>query len=270
MPNYFDSIQQQRDERNIHMTADPLNWLALCGRFILQEGENTFGSAADNAVVLPNLPEPHTGTLTVTGGKVSLAAHGAGVTINGAAPHSRPLRTDVDGEQDTIEAGPVRIRFIMRGGLPVLRAWDVESQAVKVFKGLHYYPIKPGFIIKAKYTPYNPPLQRKTINAIGNELDSVFAGFVEFSVDGIPCRLDAEDVGEELLLNFTDATRADATYPGGRYITIPKTNGSEVELDFNLAENWPCAYTNFATCPLPPFENRLSARIEAGELRFHD
>lgn len=270
MPTYTESILKERAERDQRLTADPLNWLALCGRFFLEEGENSIGSAESDKIVLPILPAPRAVVLTITGDKATLTEHMDGVTVNGSDPEPRSLRSDVDGDQDTITCGRVAMQLIIRGGTLILRTWDLESEAVKKFKGLHYYPVKPEFRIKAKYTPYDPPLARKTYNAIGNELDSTFAGFVEFGVDGIDCRLDAEDGGDELLLNFTDMTKIDATYPGGRYITISKPVPAEVILDFNTAVNWPCAYTNFATCPLPPFENRLKARIEAGELRFHD
>ena len=270
MSTYTESIMQERAERDQRLTANPLNWLALCGRFFLEEGENSIGSAESDKVVLPMLPAPHAVVLAIKDGKATITEHMDGVTVNGSAPETRPLRCDVDGDQDTITYGRVAMQLIMRGGNLILRTWDLESEAVKEFKGLHYYPVKPEFRIKAKYKPYDPPLARKTYNAIGNELDSTFAGWVEFNVDGIECRLDAEDGEDELLLNFTDATKQDATYPGGRYITIPKPVPAEVILDFNTAVNWPCAYTNFATCPLPPFENRLNARIEAGELRYHD
>lgn len=270
MPTYTETILQQRAERDKRLTADPLNWLALCGRFFLAEGENSIGNTESDTVVLPILPAPRAVVLTIKDGKATFTEYMAGVTVNGSAPEPRPLRCDVDGDQDTIICGRVAMQLIMRGGTLILRTWDLESEAVKAFKGLHYYPVKPEFRIKAKYTSYDPPLARKTYNAIGNELDSTFAGWVEFSVDGIDCRLDAEDGGDELLLNFTDMTKTDATYPGGRYITIPKPTPAEVELDFNAAVNWPCAYTGYATCPLPPFENRLKVRIEAGELRFHD
>ncbi len=270
MPTYTESILQERAERDKRLTADPLNWLALCCRFFLEEGENSIGCDPTDKIVLPMMPAPRAVVISLTEGKATITEHIPGVTVNGSAPEARPLRADVDGDQDTITCGRVSMQLITRGGNLILRAWDLESEAVKEFKGLHYYPVKPEYRIQAKYTPYDPPLARKTYNAIGNELDSTFAGYVEFSVDGIECRLDAEDDGDELLLNFTDATKQDTTYPGGRYITLPKPVTSEVVLDFNTAVNWPCAYTNFATCPLPPFENRLQARVEAGELRYHD
>ncbi|MBN2258351.1 MAG: DUF1684 domain-containing protein, partial [Anaerolineaceae bacterium] len=96
------------------------------------------------------------------------------------------------------------------------------------------------------------------------------AGEIHFTLEGVDCRLVAEDSGNELLFSFTDLTRADVTYPGGRFLTVEKPRDNRVVLDFNLAVNWPCAYTDFATCPLPPTENHLPVRIEAGEMRYRD
>lgn len=79
----------------------------------------------------------------------------------------------------------------------------------------------------------------------------------------------AQEDEDGLLFNFNDLTREDSTYPGGRYLETPVPQGLQLDLDFNLAVNWPCAYTSFATCPFPPLENRLPVRIEAGEKRFH-
>lgn len=270
MSTYIESILEERTERDRHLTANPLNWLALCGLFLLVEGENTFGSDPSNNIVLPGFPAAHSGVLILANGRVSLTKITDGVTVNGKAPEARPLRSDLDGEPDDIQAGPVTLRIIGRGGQWLVRAWDRESPAVKDFKGLHWFPVNPDLCITGSFTAYDPPLTRKTYDAIGNEHETAFAGWVDFSVDGVPCRLEAEDAGDELLLNFTDLTKNDTTYPGGRYLVLPKPSGAEVILDFNRATNWPCAYTSFATCPLPPFENRLAVHIEAGEQRFQD
>jgi uncharacterized protein (DUF1684 family) len=270
MPTYTQSILEERAERDRRLIANPLNWLALCGLFPLVEGENTFGSDPSNSIVLPNFPAAQTGVLTLTSGRVSLTKIADSVTVNGKAPEPRPLRSDQEGEPDDIQAGSITLRIIGRGGQWLVRTWDRESPAVRDFKGLHWFPVNPNFCITGSFTAYDPPLTRRTYDAIGNEHETAFSGWVDFSVDGVSCRLEAEDAGDELLLNFTDQTKNDTTYPGGRYLVLPKPPGSEVTLDFNRAINWPCAYTSFATCPLPPFENRLAVRIEAGEKRFHD
>jgi len=103
---------------------------------------------------------------------------------------------------------------------------------------------------------------------VGTRYESRFPGRAAFTIHGATCSLIAEEDDEELLFSFTDLTKTDATYPGGRFITTPLPENNEVVLDFNLAKNWPCAYTPHATCPLPPVENHLKVRIEAGEKRY--
>lgn len=95
-------------------------------------------------------------------------------------------------------------------------------------------------------------------------------GEVHFNLDGKDLVLQVEDAEDEGLISFVDETRKDLTYPGGRLLTLPKPLIETFRLDFNAALNWPCAYTPWATCPLPPKENFLPVRIEAGEMRYHD
>lgn len=268
--SYIDSILKQRTERDRHLIDHPLNWLALCGLFWLEEGRNTFGSDPSNNIVLAGSPVAQAGILVLTNCQINLIELVDSVTVNGKTPESRPLHNDHDNDLDTIELGSLAMRIIRRGESLLLRVWDREAPAVKQFKGLKYYPVDPEYCITAKFIHYDPPLERQTLDMIGSEQKSLFTGKAEFTINGANCQLDAEDADDELLFNFTDLTRADTTYPGGRYITVPKPVQSAVTLDFNRAVNWPCAYTRFATCPLPPFENRLSMRIEAGEKRYHD
>jgi uncharacterized protein len=105
---------------------------------------------------------------------------------------------------------------------------------------------------------------------IGTETESVYLGQAQFSWNGVDCALEAEKNGDKILLHFDDKTKTDTTYGGGRKFNVPIPQGNEVILDFNLAENWPCAYTPYATCPVTPIENRLSIRIEAGEMKYFE
>ncbi|MCQ3954031.1 MAG: DUF1684 domain-containing protein, partial [Chloroflexi bacterium] len=103
---------------------------------------------------------------------------------------------------------------------------------------------------------------------IGTEISTFFMGRAEFTINGVDCALEAEQSGDELLFNFKDGTNADTTYGGGRRFYLPPPEGDEIILDFNLTDNWPCAYTPFATCPIPPRQNVLKVRVEAGEKVF--
>ena len=108
------------------------------------------------------------------------------------------------------------------------------------------------------------------MEVIGTEIDSMFLGQAQFALNGVHYTLEAEQSGDELLFNFTDGTNKDTTYGGGRKFYLPIPKGDEIILDFNLTENWPCAYTAFATCPIPPKENHLPIKIEAGEMKYSE
>lgn len=271
-----DSLEYEKKIRTEHLAhqqrliENPLSWFALIGRFPLKEGENRFGSQDGLLIQIPQLNNFQSGLLQVESGKVYLQhADPDHIMVNGSAPRSAPLCTDIDGNPDLIEAGAVAMQLISRGGEFFLRVWDRESAAVKNFNGLKFYDVDPDFRIQAQYTPYDPPLLRKRYNAIGNEFDQPYSGIARFSVADKECSLIAEEDEDELLFSFTDETRCDATYPGGRYLVVQKPVDGWVTLDFNLAYNWPCAYTAYATCPLPDPQNHLPVRIEAGEKRFH-
>lgn len=269
--SYEERIKTLRKQRDDKAAADPLDWINLAGLFWLEEGENSFGSDEANKIVMPRFPFPKCGIINFNNGLVTFQpAQNVNITINGEMLSSRTLRTDREVKTDLMDMGPLTLKIIIRGDATLLRVWDRESQVRKDFKGFKYYPINPEYCITAKYTPYNPPRAVKTIDIIGTEAESEFLGQAQFSWHGINCTLEAEKSEDKILFHFDDKTKADTTYGGGRNFSVPIPRGNEVILDFNLAENWPCAYTPYATCPVTPMENRLAARIEAGEMKYFE
>lgn len=268
--SYIASIEKIRFERDQRVKTNPLSWLSLVGLFPLNEGDNPFSGEDKDGLFLLGLEAGQGGIFHLADGNVTIVAPaGSGITINGNSPVSRPLQTDTDRVPDLIEAGSLAIRIIHRGSLTYLRVWDKESPAWKDFEGYRYYPVKPEYCVTAEFVRYDAPRMMKIQNVLGDISDTAFPGEAHFKINEKKCVLIAEDAEDELLFSFTDKTREDTTYPGGRFITVPKSENDRLTLDFNLAVNWPCAYTSYATCPLPPFENRLQVRIEAGELRYH-
>src|SRR3546814_481672 len=138
------------------------------------------------------------------------------------------------------------------------------------FAGLDYWPADPSWKIRGKFVS-NPP--GKTIpvaDIIGSISDEPSPGAVEFERDGKTWRIDALDEGDgRLFLVFADRTNGHGSYGAGRflYADAPDAAGNVV-LDFNQAYNPPCAFTSFATCPLPPPDNRLDLAITAGEKKY--
>ncbi len=271
MTDYEESIHNIRAQRDKKIAADPLHWLNLVGLFWLDEGENSFGSDETNKISLPAFPHALCGTFQFKDGIVTLhPAKGVNITINGIAPEARPVATDREKTPDLISIGSLTMKIIIRGGAPLVRIWDRESSGIKNFTGFHYYPVKPEYRVVAKYVRYDPPKPIKVMEVIGTEINSALLGQAQFTLNGVACTLEAEQSGDELLFNFTDGTNKDTTYGGGRKFYLPKPEGDEIILDFNRTENWPCAYTPYATCPIPSEENRLPIKIEAGELKYHE
>ena len=269
--SYEKNIETIRRKRDAEAASDPLHWLNLAGLFWLEEGENTFGSAEDNKIILPALPHSQCGSFHFSNGLVTLQpAKSVKITLNGKAVKPRPLYTDQDKTPDLMEIGTITIKIIKRGEATLLRVWDRESPAGKNFTGFKYYPISPEYCITAKYVPYDPPKLTKTMDIIGTEATGVFLGQAQFSWEGVNCTLEAEKSGDNLLFHFDDKTKVDTTYGGGRNFKVPMPKDNEIILDFNFAKNWPCAYTPYATCPVTPRENRLAIRIEAGEKKYFE
>ena len=267
---YTQSINEERLERDRRMTSNERNWLSLAGLFWLEEGDNPFGSASGNKIQLEGFPLEHCGTLHMQAGQVSLSEAAASITLNGSKPTLRLLAADVEENPDLVEAGPIRLMVIKRGERTLLRAWDVNSQTVKEFHGLRYFAVDPKWRIPAIFEPYDPPKTIHIQDMIGGSREGALLGRLRFNLNGHEYALEIEDADDEGLISFTDETRKDLTYPGGRYLTLPKPIEENTTLDFNRAHNWPCAYTSWATCPLPPQGNHLPVRVEAGEKRYHD
>ena len=269
--NYFGEIQQFREARDERLKTNPQTWLALIGLFRLDEGDNFFGADDNNKIVLAKCGQRQCGSFSLKNGSITLIPNPeTQIKVNDLPPEPRNLRTDQDEDTDLIRVGSLTMMILLRGKDHYLRIWDRESPGITDFKGLKYYSINSEYRIAATFLPYVPLKVIKIQDVIGTEYDGHLVGEARFNLNGTDCRLVAEKSGDELLFSFTDETRKDTTYPGGRYLMAKMPEDGQVTLDFNRAVNWPCAYTAFATCPLPPAENQLPIRIEAGEMRFQE
>ena len=269
MSSYTNFVNQSRKERETSFASDPLSWLNLVGLFWLEEGENSFGSSPEAKISLPQFPLPISGHFLFQNGQVTIHPQTA-MTLNGGSIETRPLYTDKDPKADLIEIGRLTMKIIVRGESTLVRVWDREAELKKGFKGFKYYAPDPKYKVTAKYVRYDPPKPTVRVEGIGTEIQTFFMGQAQFTLNGVDCTLEAEQSGNDLLFNFKDETNSETTYGGGRRFYLPSPEGDEIVLDFNLTSNWPCAYTPFATCPLPPRENKLKVRVEAGEKKFKE
>jgi uncharacterized protein len=266
------SVLAWRQQRFASLTSDT-GWLTLAGLFWLNPGSNSFGSGSGNDLVLKNAALADTaGSFDVEGGTVTFSAQPDGaVTLNGQQVDSITLKSDASGDPTTLASGALRFFVIERAGKLAVRVRDLNNPRRLEFRGLEYFPISSDWAISARFVPYPPGKHIRIVNILGMEEDDVSPGAVVFSRNGHTFRLDTVLEGPtetELFIMFADATSGRETYGGGRFLYIPRPAGTMVLVDFNKAFNPPCALNDFATCPLPPPQNRLQLRVSAGERSY--
>ena len=266
------SIAAWRAGRVSRLTSDT-GWLTLAGLFWLKEGENRFGRDSSNALILDNPSlAGAAGSFVLAGHQVRfVAAPGAGVTHDGQAVTSLDLASDVQGEPTVLASGSLRFFVIERAGSLGVRVRDLDNPHRRNFGGLTYFPVSTDWVCNARFERYEPAHHLKIVNILGMEEEAQSPGAVVFRKNGREWRLDAvlENPGDrELFVMFADTTSGRETYGGGRFLYIPLPQGQTALVDFNKAFNPPCALNDFATCPLPPSQNRLKLRVDAGEKKY--
>lgn len=268
-PGYVDLINKWRAQQETDLKADE-GWLSVAGLSWLSEGDNSIGSATTNKVVLPSPSPDNVGDMNLADGKVTLSvAPNVTVLVDGKPVTTVEMAPDVSGRPVKANIGDIKFEVIHRGKRIGVRVWDNNSPGRRNFTGLKWYPIRPEYLIKAKFVAYSTPRQIPITNVLGDVSMSPNPGYVEFTLDGKACRLEAEGGGNGLFFNFQDLTSGNETYPAGRFLDAPAPKDGYVTLDFNQATNPPCAFTEFATCPLPPKGNRLDVAVKAGEKTYH-
>lgn len=264
---YRGEIAAWHDDREERL-RQPGGWLTLVGLHWLEEGVNHLGADPMSDVVLPSQAPSRLGTVTLAeDGTMTLAlAPGVDATAGGEPFRRLELVPDSDGEPTTVELGSLRIYAIRRGAWSGLRVRDLESPALAAFEGVETFPVDPAWRVPARFEPFDAPRTVEIDDVTGNTQPMVSPGMLRFTVDGRELHLQPFEEGDELYLIFSDATSGKETYGAGRYLYTAKPDADgTVVIDFNRAYNPPCAFTPYATCPLPPPENRLPVRIEAGE-----
>ena len=257
----------------------PDGWLTLVGLEWLKPGKNAVGLAADNSVRLKGHAPEHLGVIEVDGGQLKLLAPEGGFSksllLDGQPAREGQLQSD-DGKPSVLSTENLTLVVLHRGDRFALRIKDSQSPTRTGFRGLHWYPAEAKYRVTAKWIPFVPAHTEKIPTIIGTTLDMPAPGLAEFALDGKTVQIEPvlEDPGaKELFFILRDATSRTTTYQSARflYAAFPDHGldqpGSLV-LDFNRLQNPPCAYTPYATCPLPPYINRLAISIPAGEQRY--
>ena len=244
------------------------NWLTLVGLFWLKDGANRVGGDHKDEVPLPEDEVPaQIGVIDFHGGKaVFTAASGAKVTSDGKPVQTIELKPDVSGKPTVLQVGEIKMLEIQRGQKYGMRVRDANSKGLKEFKGTTFFPVSGDYIVIATFVPYDKPKKVAIPTVIGEAAEMDSLGYVEFTLNGQKQHLQAlSEDPSELFFIIKDQTAGKGTYPAGRFLyTEPPKNG-KVLMDFNRAHNPPCAWTPYATCPLPPKENYMTVKVEAGE-----
>jgi uncharacterized protein (DUF1684 family) len=269
---YRRAVEAWRAEREAKLRADD-GWLALVGLYWLEEGVNRVGASTEAEVALPAGSAPgRVGAITFRNGVARFEpAPGVDVHINGRPAAAQVLRPQ-PGDYDVVTTGSVTLFVIKRGERYGVRVRDANSKERREFAGLRWFPIREQYKVTARFTPHATATSIMIANVLGAVEPWPTPGTVVFTLNGRELTLhpvlDGPDA-TELFFVFRDGTTGSETYPGGRFLYAAMPKNGEVLLDFNRAESPPCAFTAFATCPLPPKSNTLPVRIEAGELNPH-
>lgn len=270
--NFLKEEMAWRTKRDRQMRAST-SWLTIAGLFWLNEGENTFGTAPDNKIKLPPGSAPaHAGTFVLEKNRVRVvSSKEAELKVRGQDIKEMVIKGDDSGRPDIVELKDLRMWVIKRGDRYAIRLRDLSSRAYKDYTGLEYFPPSKKFKIQADFIPYSPPKRVTVPTIIGTETEMTSPGYVLFKLGGKSYRLEAFQGNPEntrFFFIFKDETNGKETYEASRFMVADLLENGKVDLNFNRAYNPPCAYTPYATCPLPPPENYLNVRIEAGEKKY--
>lgn len=255
---------QRRDD-----LLKPDGWTSLVGLHWIDLKAHYVGSSPGSGIRLAVGPDK-LGMVSQQDGHLYLTPEaGVALEFNG-----QPLKGKVEVPSDHDEApgvigfdeGKGLLTVIERGGRHALRVKHADAPSRLQFRGLQYWPMDPGWRIEGRFVPHPPGKTIPIMDIIGVTTPSPNPGAVEFERDGHRYRLEAlGEPGGELFFVLADGTSGHGSYPAGRFLDAAAPINGKVMLDFNQAYNPPCAFTPFATCPLPPPENRLGLAIAAGE-----
>jgi len=253
--SYQSEIAEWRQKREASLRRDG-GWLTVAGLFWLHEGRNTFGTGPKNDIVLSAGP--------ATAGIFDL--HNGKVSVEMAGSSQKAMRADSD---DMVNVGRLRLYVIQRSDRYGIRMKDPESQFLRDFHGIEAFPANEEYRVTAKFVA--DPRKIPITNIVGQTEPEDSPGYAVFRLHGQEYRLRPvlDDPGSKsLFFIFRDLTSRKEAYGAGRFLDTDGPQGGKVVLDFNKAYNPPCAFTPYATCPLPPKENQLAVRIEAGEKKY--
>lgn len=260
-----------REQRKLELVA-PDGWTSLVGLHWIELKSHFIGNGPSSGIKLLVGP-PKLGMVAQRDGRIFFTPEsGVAVTLNGEPVTGRvELQSDRDASPGVIgfDEGKGALSLIERGGRHALRVKHADAESRIKFVGLDYWPADESWRIEGRFIPHPPGKTLTIIDVIGVATESPNPGAVEFERDGKQYRLEAlGQAGGPLFFVLADRTSGHGSYPAGRFLDAAAPVNGKVVLDFNRAYNPPCVFTPYATCPLPPAENRLDLRVDAGEKTY--
>lgn len=256
MPAYRSDWNEWRQDRQDELLA-PDGWLALAGLYWLEPGEQRYGSDSTNQIVFPPDAPAVIGKLRLAGDSVYVQ--------RGESDWQQIYAPGRDAV--LLEDGNFRYTIIERGGRYGVRLYDTSIPDRIRIMPIDTFPLDPGWRLPARFEAFAEPETLLVRNVLDMNIPQLVEGKVTFEKEGKPYSLHVLDGGpEQYFLIFADETNGETTYGGGRYLYVDRPDAAgNLVVDFNYAYNPPCYFTAYATCLLPPAENRLEVAITAGE-----
>jgi len=267
---YVESIVQWQEQR-LERLKDKDGWLTLAGLFWLEEGENSFGSDPENDIIFPDKAEAFCGTLTLKDSTITLrVAEGIHISADGSAAGELVLSDDHSENTTRLQQGDLAWYIIKRGDRYGIRLRDHKHPRLQELDHIPAYPIRTDFVVEATLDPFDEPRIMTVATPLeGYTEDYECPGILRFRISGRDLELYPFTSSRAYFLVIADETTGLDTYGAGRFMYAAPDSLGRIILDFNKAYNPPCAFSPFATCPMPPRENFLPVAIEAGEKSVH-
>lgn len=266
---YFNEIETWRAGR-LERLKSREGWLNLAGLYWLKEGMNTIGSDTSNTIVFPSKAPAFIGTIELRGDSVYLRSVSEPVSIDSLPAVDKKLKDDASGKPDVMMLKSMAWHIIKRETQYGIRLRDYTSPMIDSLSSIPYFEINENLRIVAEFRPYGQPEKQMVPTVIGVDEETLIPGELEFRIRGKKLILYPAQAEDGFFIVFGDQTNGNETYAAGRFLyTSAPDAKNRVIIDFNKSYNPPCAFTPYATCPLPLRRNILPVRIEAGEKAVH-
>lgn len=271
---HAEKVNQWHEDRVKSLKKED-SWLSLAGLYKLQQGRNSIGADSSNNIVFPPGSASNAGVLTVSDNTFRFEANpNVTITHNGQKVSTQELKSDAEGTPTRLWQDSLLWYVIKRRDDFYIRLKNTSHPNFDSFDGIDRFPVSHDWRIKATFERFDEPKKITIPDVLGIGKQETMYGTLHFTIDGKEYSLNPlgnPDTKEELFIIFGDQTNGESTYSGGRYLYVdtPDENGTTY-IDFNKAYNPPCVFTHFATCPLPPAQNKLDLKITAGEKMYGD